>query len=213
MVFSCNSNDDILVSGLLENFDFCEFFIAYYDDGTDFDYDESKRHKALIDEAEKHGAKWVYLTQPTMRLGSGWRDVIKNNYSLTSGALCSYVYYFWDYSLNKVRIDLSRGRQIPAFFRINKDNRYSNAKLHHPAVPTNVAKHTTGLIRYDLRRLSKDVCIAKADYYENKDGTKHSALRDFSKLQVIDINPKLIKGVGKNEKKYIDRIRKKYSNY
>ena len=49
VVFSCTDNDLVLVPGLLEAFDFVEFFICYYDSGTNFDYDESVRHRLLID--------------------------------------------------------------------------------------------------------------------------------------------------------------------
>ena len=220
LVFSCTRNDEILVPGLLQNFDFCEFFIAYYDDGTDFEYDESKRHRNLIKAAEEHGAKWVYLTQPTMRLGPGWRDTLakyleypidsENVYTLT----CP-VFYFWDYSTHKIRTDLHQMRPIPSFFQISPKNTYGTQKLHHSAIPQNAIHHREPLRRYDFRRLGKEVCLGKADYYENRPIHKrgHGILRDFSHVTVKPFNPNIIKGISENEEKYIQGIKKKYAKY
>lgn len=210
LVFSCNKNDEILVEGLLKSFDFCEHYIAYYDDGTNFDYDESQRHLGLIREAEKHGAEWIYLTQPTMRCTNDWAERIEPIVRGRNGILKSKVYYFWDYSLNKIRTDAWSGKKGPSFFRSNKTNQYRNGKLHHIATPTNLPMIDSDLVRYDLRRLGKEVCIAKSLYYENLDGSDHSGLRNFNSLKVERVNPKIIKGLDSNELKYIEQIRRKY---
>lgn len=211
LVFSCNENDEILVPGLLESFDFCEHFVAYYDSGTNFDYDESKRHIGLIREAEKHGAEWIYLTQPTMRCTKEWDLKINSILNGKNGILKSRVYYFWDYTVNKVRTDSWSGKAGPCFFKSNKTNLYRDGKLHHIATPTNLNMINSDLERYDLRRLGKEVCVAKSKYYEQLDGSDHSGLRNFNNLSTKSIDPSIIKGIGNNELEYIERIRRKYN--
>lgn len=210
VVFSCNENDLVLVPGLLEAFDFVEFFICYYDSGTNFDYDESVRHRLLIKEAEDRGAEWVYLTQPTMRCAKNSRTILEPLFKNTDGIIYSDIYYFWDYCLNKVRIDSWSGVAGPTFFRIHPNNFYRGGRLHHIATPTNLPRVNSTFKRYDLRRLGKEVCIGKANYYQKLDGTPHNGLRDFNKLQTMEINPKTIKGLGKEELQYIETIRRKY---
>ena len=206
MVFSMTSNDEILVPGLLESFYFCDFFIAYYDDGTDFAYDESKRHKMLIDTAKANGAKWVYLTQPTVRLGSGWRDILAKCLSTDRPLILhSPVYYFWDYSLDTIRTDLTKF-QPGCFFRIHPQNSFSDSKLHHMAVPVAGERVRVAPIRYNMNRLGREVCLAKANYYQAKDGTPHNTLRDFSHIVTKKIEPSTIRGLGSNELEYIKRI-------
>lgn len=212
LVFSCTPNDEILVPGLMESFDFCEHFICYYDEGTNFDYDEAIRHLSLIREAEKHGAEWIYLTQPTMRCTKDWDNGIKFCTRNLNGILFSPCFYFWDYSLNKVRTDSWSGKSGGCFFKSNPYNSYRTGKLHHIATPINLSKISCSLPRFDLRRLGKEVCIGKADYYQKLDGTPHNGLRDFSTLKVKTIDPKAlhIKGLGKNELEYIKKIQEKY---
>lgn len=210
LVFSCNKNDEILVEGLLKSFDFCEHFVAYYDDGTNFEYDESERHLGLIREAEKHGAEWVYLTQPTMRCTYEWDSRLMPIIKGKNGILNSPAYFFWDYSINKVRTDSWSGKNGGCFFRLNPSNKYRSGKLHHIATPTNLPIIPSVLARYDLRRLGKEVCIGKANYYQELDGTPHNGLRDFSKLTVSRIDPRIIKGIGNKELEYIETIRRKY---
>lgn len=212
MVFSYTNNDKILVPGLLESFYFCDFFVSYYDTGTDFAYDESRRHTELINAAKANGAKWVYLTQPTLRLGNGWREILLQYlYTNDPIILRSPVHYFWDYSLDTVRTDLTPWK-VPCFFRVHPLNCFTNAKLHHVASPTIGKRVTVPAIRYNMNRLGREVCLAKADYYSAKDGTPHASLRDFSKLATTEIDPKTIRGLGPSELEYIERIRLKYKN-
>lgn len=207
MVFSCNKNDEILVPGLLESFFFCDFFIVYYDDGTDFNYDESKRHKALIEAAKAHNAKWVYLSQPTIRLSPGWRNLMIRWLAVERPIIIhSPVYYFWDYSLDTIRTDLTKTRPA-SFFRIHPQNSFSTNKLHHIAAPLAGTRIRVPLARYNLNRLGPEVCLAKADYYQRKDGDAHNSLRDFSHLTTKKINPISIRGLGSNELNYIKQIK------
>lgn len=210
VIFSCTDNDLVLVPGLMEAFDFVEFFICYYDSGTNFDYDESVRHKLLIYEAEKYGAEWVYLTQPTMRCAVNSRKILEPLFNDDPAIIYGDIYYFWDYCLNKVRIDSWSGVSGPTFFKITPNNYYRDGKLHHIAVPTNLPKRISNFKRYDLRRLGKEVCIGKANFYQKLDGTEHKGLRDFRKLQTMEIDPKIVKGLGQEELEYIETIRKKY---
>lgn len=210
MVFSCTKNDELLVPGLLSAFYFCDFFIAYYDDDTDFSYNESKRHGALINEAKKHGAKWVYLTQPTVRLSHGWRSLMARWLPIERPIILhSFVQYFWDYSLDTIRADLTKFRS-PCFFRISSQNVFDDSKLHHVAAPLNGERIRSNLVRYNMNRLGREVCLAKADYYAAKDGTPHSSLRDFSGLTTKKIDPRTIRGVGSAELEYIERIKQSY---
>lgn len=210
MVFSYTDNDKILVPGLLESFYFCDFFVCYYDNGTDFAYDESERHKMLIDTAKANGAKWVYLTQPTVRLGSGWRDILAKYLSTDRPLILhSPVHYFWDYSLDTIRTDLTTFRP-PCFFRVHTKNVFSNSKLHHVASPVVGQRVRVPAVRYNMNRLGREVCVAKADYYQAKDGTPHNSLRDFSRLTTKKIDPSTIRGVGPNELEYIKQIEAKY---
>lgn len=207
LCFSMTKNDEILVPGLLESFYFCDFFIVYYDDGTDFDYDESKRHIGLINEAKKHGAKWVYLTQPTVRLCPGWREVLLRYLWVDQPIIIhSPVYYFWDYSLDTIRTDLTKFKP-PCFFRIHPQNSFSDSKLHHVASPTSGKRVRVNLCRYNMNRLGREVCLAKANYYQSKDGTPHNTLRDFSHIVTKKIEPSTIRGLGSNELEYIERIK------
>lgn len=210
MVFSCTKNDEILVPGLLEAFYFCDFFVCYYDDGVDFHYNEAERHLGLINTAKRHGAKWIYLTQSTLRLGDGWRDLMLRWLSVERPIILrSSVYYFWDYSLDTVRTDLTPWK-VPCFFRVHHLNSFSHDKLHHMATPTIGERVNTNLVRYNLNRLGPEVCIAKADYYQAKDGTPHDSLRDFSKLTTKKIEPSTIRGVGPKELEYIKQIEARY---
>lgn len=210
MVFSCTKNDEILVPGLLEAFYFCDFFVCYYDDGVDFHYNEAERHLGLINTAKRHGAKWIYLTQPTLRLGDGWRDLMLRWLSVERPIILrSSVYYFWNYSLDTVRTDLTPWK-VPCFFRAHRLNSFSHARLHHTATPTIGERVNTNLVRYNLNRLGPEVCIAKADYYQAKDGTPHASLRDFSKLTTKKIEPSTIRGVGPKELEYIKQIEARY---
>ena len=210
LCFSMTRNDEILVPGLMESFFFCDFFIVYYDDGTDFDYDESKRHIGLINEAKKHGAKWVYVSQPTVRLGKGWREVMAEWLPTERPIILrSPVQYFWDYSLDTIRTDLTKFRPA-CFFRIHPSNVFSDSKLHHVAAPVNGESVRVAPVRYNLNRLGPEVCLAKANYYQAKDGTPHPTLRNFDNVRTIKINPSTIRGVGSNELEYIERIKLSY---
>lgn len=211
MVFSFTNNDKLLVPGLLDAFYFCEFFMAYFDTGTDFAYDESKRHLMLIQGAREHGARWVYLTQPTVRLAPGWRDVMLRFASSNRPLILhSPVHYFWNYSLDTIRTDLTRFRP-PCFFRFHRENAFDNSKLHHVAAPLHGERVRVEPPRYNLNRLGREVCLAKADYYSAKDGTPHNSLRDFSGLKTIKIDPSTIRGLGSAEREYIERIRTSFS--
>lgn len=210
MVFSCTKNDEILVPGLLKAFYFCEFFIVYYDDGTDFAYDESERNISLISEAKAHNAKWIYRSQPTVRLGPGWRNLLVRWISVERPIIFhSRVHYFWDYSLDTVRTDLTSFRP-PSFFRASPQNIFDHSTLHHVAAPLNGERIRVGPVRYNLNRLGPEVCIAKADYYQAKDGTPHDSLRDFSHIVTKKISPKAIRGLGQNELEYIQRIKSSF---
>lgn len=212
MVFSCTKADEILVPGLLETFYFCDFFVCYYDDGSDFHYNESERHISLINAAKAHGAKWAYLTQPTVRLGDGWRNLMILWLPVDRPIILhSPVHYFWDYSLDTIRTDLTPWK-VPCFFRIHPRNEFSHDKLHHVASPIAGDRVRVAPVRYNLNRLGPEVCIAKADYYQAKDGTPHASLRDFSNLTTKKIEPSTIRGVGSNELEYIKHIRERYSS-
>lgn len=211
LVFSYTDNDSILVPGLMESFFFCDFFVAYHDDGTDFAYDESQRHRLLIDTAVAHGATWVYLSQPTVRLGKGWRETMLRYYLLDRHIILhSPVYYFWDYSLDTIRTDFTKFKPA-CFFRVHPGMVFPTDKLHHIASPVYGERIQVAPVRYNLNRLGREVCIAKADYYSAKDGTPHASLRDFSGLKTTKINPESIRGLGVNELEYIDRIKQTYS--
>lgn len=211
MVFSCTKSDEILVPGLLESFYFCDFFVCYYDNGSDFHYDESKRHTSLINAAKEHGAKLVYLTQPTIRLGNDWRNLMLRWLSVDRPIIIhSPVHYFWDYSLDAIRTDLTPWK-VPCFFRIHPMNEFRTDKLHHIATPIAGDHVFVKPVRYNLNRLGPEVCIAKADYYQAKDGTPHISLRDFSKLTTKKIEPSTIRGVDSNELEYIKQIKARYN--
>ncbi len=213
LVFSCTDNDKILVPGLMESFGFCEHFVCYYDSGTNFDYDEAERHLGLIREAEKHGATWCYLTQPTMRCTKDWQYELPFITKGRQGIIQSPCWYFWDYSLNKIRTDSWSGKVGGCFFSLSKANSYRSGKLHHIATPLNLGKLPSDLKRFDLRRLGKEVCVAKADFYQKLDGTPHNGLRNFDGLKTLSIDPKALKitGLGEPELQYIEQIKEKYN--
>lgn len=210
--FSYTNMDRPLVPGMLKSFYFAEYVVSYYDSAkrTSFDFDESERHKSIIREARKAGAKYFWGVGPKRRISKETIKTIKDNmHYVDEGHLMITEYrYPWGTDLKHIRTDSVYGRRkTSAFFPIQKTNKYGREPLHHRWHPRNLPKVHLDCIQYHLGRNTEAIIEKKFNFYKSQAyKTKfwdELSMKDLipDKVETVPITEDII-GVGWRERRF-----------
>jgi hypothetical protein len=209
--FSYTEKDRLLVPGMLKSFYFAEFVVSCYDSKNrkSFNFNESKRHKAIIRQARRAGAKYFWGVGPKRRISEEAIKIVRAHMHLVEDGniMMTNYRFFWGRALRRIRTDgaLWNKRKTSAFFPLLTDNQYGHKPLHHRWRPKNLPKVYLDINQYYIGRHTKAVLKSKFKFYKSQkfktDFWKSAVIEDFISNNItterIDEH---IKGLGWRER-------------